>query len=131
MTPRHGVDYPLAKIGEKPQAGPMNTTAANERSSTGLGWITALLGAWIILSPFVLGFAHFPAGVSNNVAVGIAIILLALAGMKNGLLRSMNVLMGAWMYASAFILAVPSKAYLWNNLILAGAVVISAVVSEA
>lgn len=108
----------------------MNTTAANQRSSS-FSWVTALLGAWVVISPFVLGFAHYTAGISNNVAVGIAIILLALAGMKNGLLKSLNVLMGAWMYASAFILSVPSKAYLWNNLILAAAVVISAVASEA
>jgi hypothetical protein len=109
----------------------MNASTANERSSTGLGWVTTLLGAWLVISPFVLGFAHEIAGISNNVAVGIAIIFLSRAGTKIGLLRSLNVLMGAWLYASAFILYVPVHVFLWHNLILAAAVILSAVASEA
>jgi hypothetical protein len=108
----------------------MNEATAS-KPSLGLGLVTVLLGAWVAVSPFVLGFASAPAGICNNLAVGIAIILLSLLGVKNGLLKSLNVLMGAWLYASAFILYVPCRAYLWNNLILAGAVILSAVVSEA
>jgi hypothetical protein len=123
-------DYLLAKATQKLQTKPMTTSTANERSS-GLGFITTLLGAWMVISPFALGFAHDSAGIANNVAVGIAIIFLSLAGRKNGLLRALNVMIAAWLYASAFILGVPHKAFLWNNLILAVAVVLSAVISEA
>lgn len=109
----------------------MTTATANERKSLGAGWVTVLLGAWLVISPFVLGFAHVTAGIANNIAVGIAVILLSIAGVKQGLFRAMIVLIGAWLYASAIILMVPVHAYLWNNFILAGVVVLSAVVTEA
>lgn len=109
----------------------MNTATAKERSSMGLGWITVLLGAWMTISPFVLGFAHDPTGMANNIAVGIAIIALSFAGVRNGLLRAAIVVIGGWMYASSVILYVPHRAFLWNNLILAFVVVIAAVVGEA
>ena len=109
----------------------MNNATADKRPSLGTGILTVLSGVWLILSPFVLGFASAPAGIVNNIAVGAAVIVLALAGVKCGLLKSMNVLMGAWLYASAFILYVPNRCFLWNNLILAGAVILAAVTSEA
>jgi hypothetical protein len=109
----------------------MNNATASKRPSLGTGILTVLFGVWVLISPFVLGFAHAPAGLVNNVAVGIAIIVLALAGVRNGLLKAMNVLMGAWLYCSAFILYVPNRDFLWNNLILAGAVILAAVTSEA
>lgn len=93
--------------------------------------LTVLCGVWVLISPFVLGFKDAPAGLINNVAVGIAIIVLALAGVRNGLLKAVNVLMGAWLYCSAFILYVPNRHFLWNNLIVAGAVILAAVTSEA
>jgi hypothetical protein len=90
-----------------------------------------ILGAWLVISPFVLGFAHAPAGISNNVLVGLAIIACSFLGVNRGLLRAAIVLLGAWLYASAFILYVPDRAYLWNNLILSGVVVVAAVTAEA
>jgi SPW repeat len=109
----------------------MTSATANERTSLGRGWVTVLLGVWLVISPFVLGFAHAPAGISNNVLVGLAIIACSFLGVKHGLLRAFNVLLAAWLYASAFILYVPNRAYLWNNLILAGAVILAAVAAEA
>lgn len=109
----------------------MTSATANERTSLGCGWITVFLGAWLVISPFVLGFAHAPAGISNNLAVGLAIIVCSFLGVKQGLLRAAIVLLGAWLYASALILYVPNHAYLWNNLILAGAVVLATVATEA
>lgn len=95
------------------------------------GWICVLLGAWMVISPFALGFSHAPAGISNNVLVGLAIIVCSFAGVKHGLLRASIVLLGAWMYASAFILYVPARSFLWNNLILAAAVLLAGVATEA
>ncbi len=109
----------------------MNTATANKQASLGKGWVTVIFGAWLVISPFVLGFAHAPAGIANNVALGAAIIILSFAGVKYGLCRAANVLLGAWCYGSAFILYVPDKLYLWNNLILAFAVIIGAVAGEA
>jgi hypothetical protein len=109
----------------------MNTTASERNSMSAAGWICVLLGAWMVISPFVLGFSHAPAGISNNVLVGLAIIVCSFAGVKHGLLRASVVLLGAWMYASAFILYVPARSFLWNNLILAAAVLLAGVATEA
>jgi hypothetical protein len=126
-----GVDYPMRALFRASMVEDMNTTAANDRTSLGIGWVTVFLGIWLVISPFVLGFAHAPAGISNNIAVGLVIIVCSFRGVKQGLLRAAIVLMGAWLYASAFILYVPVRAYLWNNLILAFAVILAAVASEA
>jgi hypothetical protein len=96
----------------------------------GTAWLVLLVGAWLVISPFALGFAHYTAGIANNIAVGLALILLTLGSTRNGLLRAAMVLMGAWMWASAFILGVPREKYMWNNLILAFVVILSAVASE-
>jgi hypothetical protein len=109
----------------------MNTSTANNRTPLGLGWTDALIGLWLVLSPFLLHFANNIAGVANNLCVGIALILLTLGSVRLELLKALIGLMGAWLYASAFILGVPQKAFLWNNLILAFLVVLFAVAGES
>jgi hypothetical protein len=42
----------------------------------------------------------------------------------------LTLLMGAWMYASAFILTVSEGAFLWNNLLLALVIIVASVASE-
>lgn len=102
----------------------------NERVSPGLGWINIFFGAWLVLSPFVLGFAHNAAWLLNNISVGLAIIVLTFAATKNGLLKALIAIMGPWLFASAFILGGP-KPFMWNNLVCAFLVVIVAISSEA
>jgi len=34
---------------------------------TGISWINILLGIWVLISPFVLGFAQAPRAMWNNV----------------------------------------------------------------
>lgn len=41
-------------------------------------WINAALGAWLMVSPQVLGFATLQAAMWNNAIVGLAVIALAL-----------------------------------------------------
>lgn len=108
----------------------MNSIWTTGPTRLGTAWLVLLVGAWLVISPFVLGFSHYTAGIANNIAVGLALILLTLGSTRNGLLRAAMVLMGAWMWASAFILCVPREKYLWNNLILAFVVILSAVASE-
>lgn len=98
--------------------------------SLGLGWVAAIAGAWLVASPFVLGFAHTTVGVANNVVVGIVLILLTIGSSKNGLLRALLIVMGGWLFASSVILPVPFGSYLWNNLILAFVVIFATVASE-
>ena len=109
----------------------MNTATAGKRSSLGIGWLNAIFGVWLIISPFALGFAQDTSGMVNNIATGLLLLFLTFTGMIFGLLRAMIVLVGAWLYASAFILCVPNHHFLWNDLILAPLVLLAAVGSEA
>lgn len=44
---------------------------------TWLGWVNVAAGAWLILSPFVLGYADAGAALANDVVVGALIVVLA------------------------------------------------------
>jgi|SRR6185437_4840229 hypothetical protein len=108
----------------------MNSIWTTGRTSLGSGWLALPIGAWMIVSPFVLHFTDDVGGTANNIAVGAALILLTLGSRINGLLRGLTLLMGAWMYASAFILTVSEGAFLWNNLLLALVIIVASVASE-
>ncbi len=94
------------------------------------GWpsgINILLGVWIIISPFVLGFQNLPAAVWNNVIVGILVGLFALIRSSSSYSPPgwswCNVVLGAWLIISSFVLGfVHTPAALLNNLI-AGVVI--------
>ena len=110
----------------------MNKIWRTGRISLGLGWAEIAFGVWLIISPFVLGLSHKSA-IANNIITGIILILLTLASRLNGLLRLFIVLVGGWLYASAFALDATGPArvtYLANGLILAILVIITAVASE-
>jgi hypothetical protein len=108
----------------------MNSIWTTGRTSLGLGWAVLVLGAWLIISPFALGFAHSLAGTANNIAVGAALVGLTLGSTRNGLLRALLVLLGGWTYASGFILEVPEGIFLWNNLLAAVLIIAGSVASE-
>jgi hypothetical protein len=40
-------------------------------------WINVLLGIWVMISPFVLGFGDLETAKTNNVAFGMIVIILA------------------------------------------------------
>ena len=109
---------------------PMNTIWTTGRTSLGTGWLVLPIGAWMIISPFALGFAHNTAGLANNIAVGAALVVLTLGSRINGLLRGLIVLIASWMYASAFLLDVSPGSFLWNNLLLALVIIVASVASE-
>jgi hypothetical protein len=110
----------------------MNNIWKTGRVALGLGWAEILFGAWLIISPFVLGLSHKSA-IANNIVSGIILILFTLASARNGLLRIFIILLGGWLYASAFALDAAGASrmtYLANGLILAILVIITAVASE-
>jgi 4-amino-4-deoxy-L-arabinose transferase-like glycosyltransferase len=42
-----------------------------------LSWINAVLGLWVLLSPWILRFSHNSYATTNNVILGIVVIVLA------------------------------------------------------
>ena len=108
----------------------MNAIWTTGRTSLGLGWAIWVFGAWLIISPFELGFAHTVVVTANNIAVGLALVILTLGSTRNGLLRAMLILLGGWVYASGFLLDVPRGIFLWNNLIVALLIIVASIASE-
>lgn len=45
-------------------------------------WISALLGAWLVLAPWVLGFSGHAAAMYTHVIIGIATLVLAVWSMS-------------------------------------------------
>ncbi len=89
-----------------------------------LSWIVALLGLWEIVAPFILGFGVVPAGVWNNVIVGILLIILgAWAALTSNIgtaktLDWIAAVVALWLIISPFILGTALiPAALWNDII--------------
>lgn len=95
-------------------------------------WINILFGIWVAASPFRLGFARNHPICWNNVAVGVAVIILNLANKRGfGLIRALLVLLGAWLFISPFVLGVSKTIISWNNLVMGLLIIIGSVLTEA
>ena len=108
-----------------------NPGATSTSPPVGNDWASVLLAVWVVISPFVLGFSANPAARWNNVAVGLALILVALlsAAVDWGF-AGLNVALGAWLFASPFVLNFSRDAFLCNNVLLAFAVIAAAALAE-
>lgn len=92
-----------------------------------LSGVNMLLGLWIMISPFVLGFHQFLPAVRNNTAVGVGIAffaLLRLSSIENQPVWSWcNTLLGLWLIISPFLLGFAHLPPAMLNNLLAGALV--------
>jgi hypothetical protein len=94
----------------------MNETANPDRSAH-VVWVNVVLGIWLCVSPFVLGFGRNPTEMWNNVCVGIAAVLLALISERgDGAIGGLNVPLAIWVFLSPFLLGYSSRAFLINNI---------------
>mgnify|MGYP001107024599 CR=1 FL=1 len=98
------------------------------RTAKTLSWLVALVGIWVIISPFALGHTDMTKVLWNEVAVGGALLILgASAGlsMSKGIVTSINWLnaaLGIWLIISPFVLAYSSASTTTFNDIYSGAV---------
>ena len=92
---------------------------------------TLVFGIWLAVSPFVLGFSHDIAGRWNNIAVGIAVVLVMLAGeWENEALQGLIVPLSIWLFASPFILHIYTRAFIANNVSMAFVMVTAGAITE-
>lgn len=106
----------------------MNTARTGWRASTTAEVLNIAFGIWLAISPFVLGFAHNVAATWNNVCVGIALILVALAGWRQSAFEVLTVPLGAWLFASPFVLGFAIAAVPVNNVLTALVVIATAAI---
>ena len=89
-----------------------------------LSGINIVLGAWIIIAPFVLGYSNDPVALWNNVIIGAIVVILAWIRAANPAsapgLSWVNAILGVWLIIAPFVLGTASTAGSgaeWNDII--------------
>ncbi|HLD21871.1 MAG TPA: SPW repeat protein [Patescibacteria group bacterium] len=98
-----------------------------------LSGIDAVLGVWLILSPFLLTYYSITNAAWNDIIFGVAVAIFAsMRTRKEGYRITwpswVNVVIGLWLIISPFVLgySLLSNVALWNNIIVGILVVILA-----
>lgn len=108
----------------------MNTldhSGAPRRPGFNLG-VQIILALWLVLSPFVLGYAT-EAALWNALLAGAAMIVLALLRARvrqAGPLWFLNLLPGAWLIMAPFLFEYPNGAMTWNSVIVGALAIVFA-----
>jgi len=100
----------------------MNGATPRQRNAAASS-INILLGLWLIIAPFVLGYANLAAAQSNDIIVGIIVaIVAAIRSFGAYAARGwswINILCGIWLLIAPFVLGYSNAPTpLWNDIIL-------------
>jgi hypothetical protein len=70
------------------------------------GWINLILGIWLIISPWVVGYSAHGTALGNNVVLGILVLIAGIVATSTPSLSPSwwNVVFGIWLIISPFIL---------------------------
>ncbi|HEU0210019.1 MAG TPA: SPW repeat protein [Candidatus Udaeobacter sp.] len=88
--------------------------------SKGAGWVSIVLGIWVIISPFLLSFNEISAAMWNNVATGTVVSVIGIIRASPPQRREWswtNVVLGIWLIISPFGLGFFDQVALWNNVL--------------
>jgi SPW repeat-containing protein len=78
----------------------------SEAPAAWASWLNAILGVWLIISPWVVGYAGHSAALWNTLITGIVILLVALAASRTADSSPswLNVALGVWLIVSPWVL---------------------------
>lgn len=103
----------------------------SRRAPIGSELVNILLGVWLALSPFVLGFTRNTAGEWSNLAAGIALVFVALlSGWGDEAFQGLVVPLGVWIFASPFVVGFSTVAFLANNESMAFVVIAAGAITD-
>lgn len=87
---------------------------------------TLVLGIWLIIAPFVLGYID-SAAITNDIVVGIVLAGVALVRLFSSFrpfwLNWVNIVLGLWLIVAPFVLGYTLAASQWNDIVVGIAVV--------
>ena len=89
-------------------------------------WINLVLGAWLFASPWLMNYADaLPNAAGNAWALGAAIVLLAAVAMHmpKAWEEGVNILLGAWVAISPWVLGFTSNDEVTTNAVVVGGLV--------
>jgi hypothetical protein len=89
-------------------------------------WVELLLGVWLIVSPWVVGFADVEVARLNALVLGIAIVAYSLIelGVPKAWEEWVSAAMGLWLVVSPFVLNFSQQAAATWNAIAVGALLL-------
>ena len=98
-------------------------TPTRRDTNAGASSINILLGIWLIIAPWVLGYANLSPAQSNDVIVGIIVAVVAairsFGGFNTRGWSWINILAGIWLIIAPFVLGYSNNTTpLWNDIIL-------------
>jgi hypothetical protein len=109
----------------------MNAAETTRDPSTGAEIANIVIGIWVALSPFLLGFSHNVAGRWSNIAVGTALVLVALISTwGDEAFEGLVVPLGIWLFVSPLVFGFSKWAFLANNISLAFVVIAAGAISD-
>jgi hypothetical protein len=89
--------------------------------------VNALLGAWLVLSPWILGYQAETAAMANGVIVGLALVATALGAIfvPRAWEEWTEVALGVWMIASPWILGFSGIQLAMWSAVISGLVIVA------
>lgn len=97
-------------------------------------WINLLLGIWLFISPWVVGFEGSQMAASWNAWIlGVAIVVFSAiaVSMPQSWEEVINLLLGIWMVISSWVIGVTSRAAQTNAVIVGLLVILFAILAVA
>lgn len=87
-----------------------------------------LLGAWLLVSPWAIGYAAgMPVAAWNAVILGVAIVVFAAVAMYMPRVweEGINMALGVWLIASPWVLGFAAEANMMMNAVIVGILVVA------
>jgi FtsH-binding integral membrane protein len=97
----------------------------NEVPAVWASWITMVMGVWLIISPWVIGFADRPVALWNTLILGVLVLLAAIYTRRTPAAGPSlwNVVMGVWLILSPLFLGYSDTGIVLINDVVPGIVV--------
>jgi uncharacterized membrane protein YccF (DUF307 family) len=101
----------------------MPQTLQSSRQVRAASGLMVLLGFWLVMAPWILGYSEISVAVWNSLLIGIAVATLALIRialpLRSELVSWITFLLGIWFVLSPFLLGFGEQmAPMWNNIII-------------
>lgn len=97
----------------------------------GAGVVNALMGAWLVASPFALDYSG--EAVWNAVVIGLVVMAVAVIRIRRPMtstrLSAVTLALGVWLVLATFIVEEATTARIVNNLIIGAVIITEACVS--
>jgi len=95
----------------------------SKNSMTWTSWVNAVAGLWLIISPFIIGYATAQA-LWNDIIVGLAVGVVSLVRALSKNMSStrwivwLNSILGIWLIIAPFVLVFGMAIEGWNSVIM-------------